>query len=56
MEIGFIFWLLMLLSLFFYWWGNWGGGLAYWPQGNGFLMFVLFFLLGWKVFGFAVHG
>jgi hypothetical protein len=58
MEIGFIFWLIMLLSLLF--WGMWGwGGLpAFATRGpivHGFLLFVLLFLLGWKVFGFAIH-
>jgi hypothetical protein len=56
MEIGFIFWLLMFLILIFGWWGNWGGGQAYWGVGNGFLTFILLFILGWKVFGFAIHG
>lgn len=60
MTIGFIFWLLMILSFFF-------GSYSYWPQdvkaprafgpfGANALMFVLLFLLGWKVFGFVIQG
>ncbi len=55
MSIGFIFWLLMILWLIF--------GFIYlrgadkWPfaAGSGF-MFVLLFLLGWKVFGWPIAG
>jgi len=57
MPISFIFWLLMLLWLLFGLWWNWPGGNAgpYGPIGNNLLLFILLFLLGWKVFGFAIH-
>lgn len=55
MEIGFVFWLIMLLTILFWGWGTWGAAGSYWPMGHGLLIFILLFLLGWKVFGFAIH-
>lgn len=57
MPIGMIFWMLMILWLLFglYWnradlrAGNYGG------TGGSLLLFVLLFLLGWRVFGFVVQ-
>jgi hypothetical protein len=58
MSIGFLFWLLMVLWLVL---GLW----AYSPDlrtgrygivGGNLLLFVLLFLLGWKVFGFIIQG
>jgi len=57
MSIGFVFWLLMLLWIIF-----WGvrtvhptvlGG---WTWGGDLLIFILFFLVGWHVFGWPIHG
>jgi hypothetical protein len=57
MTAGFVFWLLMLLWVIF-----WGvrsvhptalGGFAW---GGDVLMFILFFLIGWHVFGWPIHG
>lgn len=55
MTISFIFWLLMLLWLVF---GIWSfRGAANWPfMGGSAFMFILLFLLGWKVFGWPIHG
>ncbi len=59
MTIGFIFWLLMILWALF---GYLGVTYTEGPYrsrilgGWGFLSFVLFFLLGWKVFGFVIQG
>jgi len=54
MSIGFIFWLLMILSLIFWGWSRpWEGDRQI--GGMTLLVFILFFLLGWKVFGFAIH-
>lgn len=60
MPLGLIFWVIMLLWLLF------GLGLQFgWfgptpPQytawGNTLLLFLLFALLGWRVFGAAVQG
>ena len=54
MSFGLVYWILMLLWLV---WGLWGwySPHAYWVWGNGLLLFVLFLLLGWKVFGAPVH-
>lgn len=60
MTIGFLFWLLMVLSFLF-------GSFSYWPKetntpgafrpfGVNILLFVLLFLLGWKTFGFVIQG
>lgn len=61
MTIGFLFWLLMLLWLFFsIYWGyrvdRAGGFVVFAPFGVNLFAFVLFFLLGWKVFGFIIQG
>jgi len=55
MTIGFIFWLLMIIWLVF---GIWSfRSTPNWPfaAGSG-LVFVLLFLLGWKVFGWPIAG
>lgn len=53
MQIGFLFWLLMILAALAY------VGAIFWPAipvwGGTVLFFVLFALLGWKVFGPALH-
>lgn len=56
LSIGFIFWLIMLLWLIL--------GIVFRtdiPGGRfglagGILSFILFFLLGWRVFGFIIQG
>jgi hypothetical protein len=65
MTIGFLFWLLMILWIIFGLWARWP--LAWAPGqpssvppfvliGGTLLEFILFFLLGWKVFGFVIQG
>jgi hypothetical protein len=58
MSIGLIFWILMLLWLVLGLWMNWPGrpALPYGMVGSTLLLFVLFLILGWKVFGPAIHG
>ena len=51
LTIGLAFWILMLVWLAFGLWSQGGG----WFGGSAF-QFILFFLLGWKVFGFPIHG
>lgn len=54
LSFGFIFWLLMLLWLVFGIWSWWSP----WPHSfwvNGAFLFILFMLLGWKVFGAPIH-
>jgi hypothetical protein len=58
MSIAFLFWLLMILWLVFglYWnradlrGGNYG------LAGGNLMLFIVLFLLGWKVFGFPIQG
>lgn len=58
MTLGLAFYILMLLWLVFgavtYWPGSQYAN--YWPAGNWLLLFLLFLLLGWKVFGAPLHG
>jgi hypothetical protein len=57
MSRAFIFWLIMLVLLIF-------GGIVYWPMASGghfwylgypLVNWILMALLGWKVFGSAIH-
>lgn len=57
MSIGLIFWVLMLIWLVFGILGAYSPGAV--PNGwyaHGLFAFILFFLLGWKCFGFIVQG
>jgi len=57
MSRGVIFWVLMILVFVFGVFSHWGGGsINYMSAGMSLLQFVLFALLGWQVFGPAVHG
>jgi hypothetical protein len=59
MSIGLIFWIIMILWLLFAlaWNFNWApAAAAHGPLGNSLLLFVLFLLLGWRVFGPPIHG
>ncbi len=53
MSMGLMYWVLMLLWLVFSLVWNFGGGSIgmYGPAVNSVLLFILFVLLGWKVFG-----
>ena len=55
MTFGLIFWILMLLWLVYGVWGYWAGPQPYYWHGHGVLLFILFLLLGWKIFGAPVH-
>lgn len=54
MPIGLAFWIIMLIWLVFGLLTHFGivGTAAWTGTANVVLLFVLFFLLGWKVFGF----
>lgn len=58
MSKGLLFWVLMILwfifSLFAGWPRTQGQPPAYW-WADSVLLFALFFLLGWAVFGFVVQ-
>jgi hypothetical protein len=57
MDIGFIFWLIMLLWILFWAFGNFTpSGQPYWDRGGWLVGFLLFFLVGWRVFGFIIRG
>ena len=55
MSFGLVYWILMLIWLVFgmAWHGGYIG--MYGNLGMGLLTFVLFLLLGWKVFGPPIH-
>lgn len=48
----------MLLAIIFHVAGYWGpyAGNPNVPRFNAIWLFILFFLLGWAVFGFAIQG
>lgn len=61
MTIGFIFWFIMLLVLLLG--GYWGwrsdrssGFVSFAPVGMSFILFILLFLLGVRVFGWPISG
>jgi hypothetical protein len=63
MTLGLAFWILMLLWLVLgFWWAWPAAGVgsptyhAWFPFGGTLLIFALFFLVGWKVFGPPIHG
>ena len=57
MTIGFVFWLLMLITLVFGIWSAYPFTNGGWkPLGSGLLLYILLFLLGWGVFGFPIRG
>jgi hypothetical protein len=55
MSIGLLFWILMILWLLCGPWPFWGPNSTR-PFAFHFIGFVLLALLGWKVFGPALHG
>ena len=56
MSVGLAFWVLMLIWAVFGIFIHFYPGTAYGVIGNSVLIFVLFLLLGWKVFGPPLHG
>jgi len=50
-STGFLFWLLMILTLLFGGWVAYPFGPHVYGFGFNLLLWVLLFLLGWKVFG-----
>jgi hypothetical protein len=58
MSIGLLFWILYVIAVIF-------GPFAVWPKdsatgwkpfGGSLLLFILLFLVGWRVFGFVIQG
>jgi hypothetical protein len=56
MTLGLAFWILMLIWFVFGVIVHVGWAAHYSAIGNMLLLFVLFLLLGWKVFGAPIHG
>ena len=57
MNIGLAFWILMLIWFVFFLAWHFGGVPGTWgPLGSTLLLFILFLLLGWKVFGPPLTG
>ena len=55
MSFGLVYWILMLIWLVFGLALHGGYIGSYGVIGNIVLLFILFFLLGWKVFGPPIH-
>jgi hypothetical protein len=52
MPLGIAFWVIMLLWLLLGLYWTWPpSGERFWPLGSHLMLFLLFMLLGWKVFG-----
>lgn len=58
MPLGTIFWMLMILWFIFGLWWNWPRApeSTLRPLAVHLLSFVLFFIVGWRLFGFVVQG
>jgi hypothetical protein len=56
MALGLAFWIIMLLWFIFAMAWNFGWIDSHGPIGNAIMLFLLFLLLGWKVFGAPLHG
>lgn len=56
MSISLLFWVIMILAFLFNFWSSWP---LTQTNGKGFgvnvIVFILLALLGWEVFGAAVH-
>ena len=56
MSLGFIFWLIMLLWVIFGIAPTWPADRAGWrPFGGSLMLFVLLFVIGWRVFGWPIQ-
>ena len=55
MTLGTAFWIIMLIWFVFALAWNFGWTGTHGPLGSSILLFVLFLLLGWKVFGAPIH-
>lgn len=54
MGIGLLFWVIMVFGLLFGFYTNRAAPMVF--IGNSLVLWVLLALLGWKVFGPAIHG
>jgi hypothetical protein len=57
MPLNILFWVIYLLALLVSWWGYYTPGQPWFrPFGGALAIWVLVGILGWRVFGPAVHG
>lgn len=56
MTRGLLYWILMLLWLLFGAWGYFGTAPSWHPIGNYLLLFLLFVLIGWDLYGAPIRG
>lgn len=54
MTFALAFWILMFLWLIFGFWGWYRPMPNFW-YGHGLFLFILFLLIGWKIFGQPLH-
>jgi hypothetical protein len=52
MSLGMAFWVIWIVALVFGFWAGWGNGRQ---LGGNLVVLVLLGLLGWAVFGQAIH-
>lgn len=51
-----LYWVIMLIWLLFGLWNNWPApGTRPWGAGGHIVLWILLALLGWRVFGAAIH-
>jgi hypothetical protein len=57
MPLGLLYWVLMILWLIFGFW-QWSPSVPtnYRPFGGHILLWILLFIVGWRIFGFVVQG
>jgi hypothetical protein len=57
MPLGLLYWVLMILWLIFGFW-QWSpvAPANYRPFGGHVLLWILLFIIGWRVFGFVIQG
>lgn len=56
MSIDLLFWLLMILSLIFGFWRGYSDPANRYGFGMSLFLWILLFLIGWRVFGFPIQG
>jgi hypothetical protein len=56
MELSLVFWIVFLLCFCFSYWSGYPYPAGHRPFAPWFAVFVLIFLLGWRVFGFVIRG
>ncbi len=56
MSMRMLYWILILLWVLFLGWHSYNNGWTLYVGGGGIIQFILFVLLGWKVFGKPIEG